>query len=54
MIFQPDYFIDGGHYPVDPDAITMVEEAKLYGNGFWPQESQFIAVIIDVHGFTDH
>lgn len=45
------YFIDGGHYPSDPDAIEMVEEAKLYGNGFWPQEGQFMAIIVDVNGF---
>jgi hypothetical protein len=48
------YFIDGGHYPSNPYAIAMVEEAKLYGTGFWPQESQLIAVIVDVKGFGDN
>ncbi len=42
------YFIDGGLYPSDPDAIAMVEQALLYGEEFWPQEGQFMAIIVDI------
>lgn len=42
------YFIDHGVYPSDPDAIAMVEEALAHGEGFWPQEGEYIAIIVDI------
>ena len=40
------YFIDGGVYPTDPHAISMVEEALMYGEGFQPQPGQWLAVYV--------
>jgi hypothetical protein len=42
------YFIDHGVYPTDPDAISMVEEAKAHGEGYWPQEGELMAIIVDI------
>ena len=45
------YFTDG-KYPhhSKPLARKMVEDAKLYGEDFWPQSGQFMAIIIYVRG----
>jgi hypothetical protein len=29
-----------------PGAVSLVEEARLYGEGFWPQESEWMAIIV--------
>jgi len=46
------FFINGGTYPTSTLAIEMINEADMYGRGFWPQEGQFIAVIIDISNRT--
>ena len=44
------YFTDGIYpHPSKPLAREMVEEAKLYGEDFWPQSGQFMAIIIYVN-----
>lgn len=42
------YFIDHGIYPTDQHAIAMVEEAKLYGNGFVPGKGEIMAVLVNI------
>ncbi|GAH71543.1 unnamed protein product, partial [marine sediment metagenome] len=41
------YFVNGGIYPTDPQAIAMVEDALANGEGFVPAYCQFATVIID-------
>lgn len=41
------YFIGGGSYPSDAEAIAMVEDALANGEGFVPAVGQVVAVICD-------
>ena len=41
------FFIGGGEYPTDPEAIAMVEGALANGEGFAPVHGQNIAIIVD-------
>ena len=40
------YFIDGGVYPSDLEAISMVEDAILNGEGFVPGTGEWLAVYV--------
>ena len=40
------YFIDGGIYPTDPQAISMVEDALANGEGFEPSTGEWLAVYV--------
>ena len=40
------YFIDSGGYPVDPEAISMVEDAISNGEGFVPGVGEWLCVYV--------
>lgn len=40
------YFIDGGGYPSDVEAQSMVDNATLYGEGFQPSTGEWCAVYV--------
>lgn len=41
------YFIDGGVYPTDPEAKSMVDDANINGEGFIPKTGQYYAILIN-------
>jgi hypothetical protein len=42
------FFVNGGHWPIDPDAQAMINEANLFGQDFSPKKGQFMAIIVDI------
>lgn len=41
------YYINGGHWPSDPDAQAMINDAEANGEGFEPMPGEWFAVILD-------
>jgi hypothetical protein len=46
------YFVDHGVYPPAGKAREMIDEALARGEGFWPQEGEFVAIIVDLGSRT--
>jgi hypothetical protein len=46
------YFVNGGHWPSDPHAQGMINDALANGEGFYPAPGEWMAIILDPSTLT--